>query len=167
MLKEQGVERVKVDPLAKILNVTRGSFYWHFKKRQDLLDAILSYWKILATDKIVKTTENTATSAESRLRRLLETAFQGDADHFRLEGAIRAWARTDDKVDSLLDEIENKRVNYLLLLIEQLGWPIREAAEHARHIYYCRTGLYHQAVLPDKEARFATVDYLLNLVRRG
>jgi AcrR family transcriptional regulator len=35
-LAEGGVDAVRVDPLAKRLGVTRGSFYWHFKDRAAL-----------------------------------------------------------------------------------------------------------------------------------
>ena len=39
-----GIANVKVEPLAKALNVTTGSFYWHFAKREDLYDALLQDW---------------------------------------------------------------------------------------------------------------------------
>ena len=40
-----GIEVVKIAPLAADLGVTTGSFYWHFKNRQELLVALLNYWK--------------------------------------------------------------------------------------------------------------------------
>ena len=40
-----GVENVKVDVMARRLKVTRGSFYWHFKNRQELLDALIDDWE--------------------------------------------------------------------------------------------------------------------------
>ena len=39
-----GIGAVRVVPLAKALQMTRGGFYWHFKGRQDLLDALLVDW---------------------------------------------------------------------------------------------------------------------------
>ena len=47
MLGRGGLDRVNVDALAKELKVTRGSFYWHFKNRDDLIKAILDYWNTL------------------------------------------------------------------------------------------------------------------------
>ena len=38
------LDTIKVDRLSKQLNVTRGSFYWHFKKREDLIDAVVDKW---------------------------------------------------------------------------------------------------------------------------
>jgi len=42
VLVASGIEEVKVDRLARRMRVTRGSFYWHFEHRKDLLDALLS-----------------------------------------------------------------------------------------------------------------------------
>ena len=44
LLIKSGIANVKVEPLAKALNVTTGSFYWHFAKREDLYDALLQDW---------------------------------------------------------------------------------------------------------------------------
>ena len=45
ILAEKGLDGIRVEVLAKRLKVTKGSFYWHFKDRRDLLDAVLKTWK--------------------------------------------------------------------------------------------------------------------------
>src|ERR1017187_2761901 len=40
-----GVEAVRVEKLARNLRVTKGSFYWHFKGREELLDLLLREWE--------------------------------------------------------------------------------------------------------------------------
>ena len=40
-IAEQGVASVAVEPLARRLGVTKGSFYWHFPSREALLVAAL------------------------------------------------------------------------------------------------------------------------------
>ena len=45
ILAEHGPAGLRVEVLAKRLDVTKGSFYWHFKDRRDLLDAVLDEWK--------------------------------------------------------------------------------------------------------------------------
>ena len=40
-----GVEAVRVEKLARDLDVTKGSFYWHFKDRDELLDLLLREWE--------------------------------------------------------------------------------------------------------------------------
>ena len=40
-LLHRGPDAVRVEPLARGLGVTKGSFYWHFKDRNALLEALL------------------------------------------------------------------------------------------------------------------------------
>src|SRR5580693_7759368 len=40
-----GPAAVRVDTLARQLKISRGSFYWHFKDRSDLLAALLAEWE--------------------------------------------------------------------------------------------------------------------------
>ena len=44
LLAEHGIGALSVDALARRLEITRGSFYHHFKSRRELLDAILEDW---------------------------------------------------------------------------------------------------------------------------
>ena len=41
----RGPNGVRVEPLARDLGVTKGSFYWHFSDRDDLLEALLVEWE--------------------------------------------------------------------------------------------------------------------------
>src|SRR2546430_17000373 len=43
-LAEGGIDTVRVEPLAKVLAITKGSFYWHFADRRALIDAMLASW---------------------------------------------------------------------------------------------------------------------------
>ena len=45
LIAEQGVAAVAVEPLARRLGVTKGSFYWHFPSREALLVAALERWE--------------------------------------------------------------------------------------------------------------------------
>ena len=47
MIAEQGVAAVAVEPLARRLGVTKGSFYWHFPSRDALLQAALERWELV------------------------------------------------------------------------------------------------------------------------
>jgi len=45
LIAEQGVAAVAVEPLARRLGVTKGSFYWHFRSRDALLQAAIERWE--------------------------------------------------------------------------------------------------------------------------
>ena len=51
VLEAEGVNAVKIDRLAKLLETSRSGFYWHFKDRQDLLSCLL-HWAMIALDGI-------------------------------------------------------------------------------------------------------------------
>ncbi|MCZ7642308.1 MAG: TetR/AcrR family transcriptional regulator [Pseudorhodoplanes sp.] len=69
-----GVEAVRVEPLAKALAVTKGSFYWHFADRRALLDAVLDTW---AQGRIAAIRQQVATGREpeATLRHLAELLY--------------------------------------------------------------------------------------------
>jgi AcrR family transcriptional regulator len=45
-----GLAAIAVEPLARRLGVTKGSFYWHFKSRDELLAATVARWERLHVD---------------------------------------------------------------------------------------------------------------------
>ncbi len=45
LIAEQGVGALAVEALARQLGVTKGSFYWHFRTREALLQAALERWE--------------------------------------------------------------------------------------------------------------------------
>lgn len=56
-LLESGVDSVKILPLAKKLSLSRTSFYWFFKDREELLAALVSRWREKNTGSIVRQSE--------------------------------------------------------------------------------------------------------------
>src|SRR5690606_23931217 len=53
VLVDKSIDSVRVDVLAKGLNVTRGSFYWHFKDRDALLRQLLTTWRNTMTEQLI------------------------------------------------------------------------------------------------------------------
>ena len=73
-LIDKGIEAVRVESLAKLLGITRGSFYWHFKNRDDLLAAMLQEWETRNTESIIESIETLDTNPADKLLSLLEIA---------------------------------------------------------------------------------------------
>ncbi len=83
-----GVGAVRVEVLARSLGVTKGSFYHHFSKRADLLEAMLDTWREIGTEAIIVEAD-TQETPRARLERLVSVIFpstDGDA----VESALRA-----------------------------------------------------------------------------
>jgi AcrR family transcriptional regulator len=137
-LGESGVEGVRVEPLARRLGVTKGSFYWHFRDRQDLLDALLATWEDRNTFAIIDRVEAGGGGAEERLWRLFEIVIrQGSGAS---EEAIRTWARSDPKTAAVLRRVDGRRLEYLEGLFAQMGFSAQEADARSRLVYCALIG---------------------------
>lgn len=107
-----GPDLVRVEPVAKALGVTKGGFYWHFRDRQALLDAMLDTWERTLVDQAIETADRGGGSGRTRLRRLFVAAGERD-DILDLELSVRDWARRDAAVAQRVARVDNRRLAYL------------------------------------------------------
>ncbi len=119
-LGEGGVEAIRVEPLARRLGVTKGSFYWHFRDRAELLTAVLAAWSNRGTDAVIEQVEAEGGDARARMRRLWAiTSVSGLEPEF----ALRDWAKRDAEVDAVVQDVDRRRMGYLRQLFGELGLP--------------------------------------------
>ena len=135
-LASKGFEALKAEPMAKALNVSRGSFYWHFKDIRDFRRAILERWREQATLQVIQATDETHPS-QSRLMGLVHRAF--DADH-RLEAAIRAWAAQNKEAAEIAQSVDVERISYLAEILASGGVSLAKAKHRAQFIYWAYLG---------------------------
>ena len=137
VLVDRGIDHVKVDALALQLGVTRGSFYWHFKDRGELLRSVLAAWHRLSTEQLTRRLEGASDDAVEQLESLLSLPFRGRAAvrAARIELAIRAWARRDDMARSAVDQSDASRIGYIAQVFSALGFGIKEARARAFLLY--------------------------------
>ena len=134
-----GVEEVKVDVLARRLKVTRGSFYWHFKHRKDLLDALLDDWE-KSNRKEIEVVEERA--AESGLVELFKVWLSEDPNYPAFDIAVRVWARKSRDVAKLVHEIDEAWLSVFRHFFERSGMEATEAFVRARIMYFHQIGYY-------------------------
>jgi AcrR family transcriptional regulator len=150
-LTSSGVDAVRVELLARDLGVTKGSFYWHFKDRADLLDALLRDWEEI-TVRATAALAEPATPAQ-RTKHFLETvtASAADPDEAALERAVLAWAQHDTAVAKRVATVEKKRTANAEELLVGLGFPPADAAVWADIGYTTFVGMMSRS---SREARF-------------
>lgn len=138
LLIDRSIDAVRVDVLAKILEVTRGSFYWHFSDRDDLLKRVLLGWQEEQTEQIISRYRKQGVQAEELIRELVELPFHGRAamKGASVELAIRAWARRDEMARRVVDAVDAKRLTYLDECFANLGFGAAEAKSRA-FLLYC------------------------------
>lgn len=137
-LAEKGVSAVRVEVLAKELQVTKGSFYWHFKDRDALLAEVLRHWRDGATGHAEGEAARPSEDPRERIRRLIEFATIPDLDSApggRLEQAIREWAVTSPPAAEALRQVDLDRLAMLGQMYIDVGMKRTEASAYAYLLY--------------------------------
>lgn len=145
-----GIEAVAVEPIAAKLGTTKGSFYWHFKNRDSLVEAALELWERRRTDAVIEFLDTLPGPAE-RLRTLIEIAYeQGPSD--RIEIALLSNPNNRIAVRTVR-RVAERRLDYLTDQLEALGWDAGEARFRAFLIGYVYIGRIQMAhVMPRVDA---------------
>ncbi len=136
ILSSKGVDAVRVEALARRLNISKGSFYWHFKDRSDLLQAILEEWEARQSD--WNTEGEGVSNPVERWARLFQLLSQ--PSYARLETAISSWARQDEKVGLRVASADRKRIAYLSRVFREIGFTTNQAAEWANAAMFLYLG---------------------------
>ncbi len=123
-LAKGGLPAVAVEPLAKDLGATKGSFYWHFADRQALLEATLQEWERRDTDQVIAAIDESQ-DVRTRLRNLLRLAFTSVLDRSTggagtVELALQASA-SHPLVSPTLNRVTKRRLALLTRLYAELG----------------------------------------------
>lgn len=136
-LVHHGADSIRVDVLAKEMGASRGSFYWHFKDRDELLQRVLTAWRDQATEQLIERFEREHDDPRQLLRDLLSLPFRGKAARraASIELAIRAWARSDTMARHAVEDVDSRRIAYIAQVFSALGFPIREARARAFALY--------------------------------
>lgn len=137
VLVNEGIAHVRVDLLATQLGVTRGSFYWHFRDREDLLRSVLQTWHTRTTEQLTHRLAHAHSDPREQLRDVLTLPFRGRAATrgARIELAIRAWARRDETARHAVDEADASRIGYIAQIFSGLGFAPAEARSRAFLLY--------------------------------
>ena len=137
-LAREGLAGVAIDPLARRLKATKGSFYWHFADRDDLIAATLELWEERDTDEVIAMIEQIPDPVD-RFETLARFAFgeaaRGDAD------AGLVAAASDPRVQPALKRVTQKRIAFVERLYRDLGLAAEEATRHARMTYALYVGI--------------------------
>lgn len=140
VLVGNGIEAVCIEPVAEALGVTKGSFYWHFADRGELLECLLVYWEEEHTDRLADLLANGSRDPREQLLALLELVITSGAD--RYDASMRAWARQDPQAAAFLERVDQKRLDYMRGLFLDMGFSEKEAQLRSRWSYYYLIGAH-------------------------
>jgi AcrR family transcriptional regulator len=135
-LAKDGPGALKVGPMAEKLNVSRGSFYWHFRDIGDFRAELLRAWQEGSTDQVIEDLDARA-GEPHLLRELMRRAF---ASRRSLDRAMRSWAAQDRKVAAVVASVDAKRVARLARLLLDAGVGRDRAQHRAAFLYWAFLG---------------------------
>jgi AcrR family transcriptional regulator len=141
-LAVEGVDHVTVLALSERLGVSRSSFYWYFKNRDELLDALLDRWDRLNTRSIVIQAEAPAATVNEAVCNVFRCWVNPAIFSPRLDFAVREWARRSAHVRKALDRSDRVRTEALKALFVRFGYEDEDAFVRARVLYYMQIGYY-------------------------
>lgn len=141
-LISDGVENVRVLVLGQKLGVSRSSFYWYFKSRQDLLDQLLAYWRDTNTRFIVEHALRPSATIIRGVMNVFECWVDERLFDPRLDFAIRAWARQSGSVRRIIDQADEERVAAIRDMFLRHGYAADDAFVRARVLYFMQIGYY-------------------------
>jgi AcrR family transcriptional regulator len=133
LLAREGVEAVRVEPLARDLGVTKGSFYWHFKDRDDLLAALPGVWSDQEIERFAAGVSGKG-KPKRQLKRLAGL-LAGATANASPEAAIRNWARQDPRAAEAIGRVDRKRLRILERAFRACGAKRKQARARARLFY--------------------------------
>lgn len=168
-IADSGIGAVAIEPLARRVGASKGSFYWHFDDRAALVAAAVASWEETRTEAVVRAFEGVEDPRE-RLRRLFAGAF-GDVRGGRLDAALIADAG-DPAAGPAVRRVTERRIAFIATAFEELGFTRPEARHRALTAYGAHLGLLSiracaPGTVPSTGKRLsAYIDDLLDLLTR-
>ena len=135
-LADEGLAGMRVETLARRLGVTKGSFYWHFKDRQDLLQDVLQTWKTGRLRDIDKRSEAEPGKEREQLLSIIDIySSSRNRKGISIELAMRDWARRDPLASAVVEEVDTYRLNNARRLYVTSGVTDDEAIRRSQLLY--------------------------------
>ena len=116
----RGAAGLRVEQLARALDIAKSGFYCHFKGKDDLLDQILDYWVVEYTEVITKNAKLLNLPAKDRLQLSMRQIFELNLAEY--DAAIDIWSRSDARVARKRKKAMNARLKFFRDAFKELGF---------------------------------------------
>ncbi len=150
---DKGIDGLIVERMAKKLRVNKSSFYWHFTNKQAFVQAIIQYWEMLSTSKIIEQV-NKASSPMNQFEKLIELSFLKD-DEIDFFFYLKKYAQGNPPLTDTITRLDQQRIQFTADLLQGLGYTVNDAAIKSSIFYKYLIG-YHEMIRYKKQE----ADYL-------
>lgn len=135
-LRSHGYGALRAQPLAKKLDVTRGSFYHHFESIDAFHTAVIDHWSTKTSGQIASEAQDFDDPLEALDDLLQKTLRSGEA----LERAIRSWSTVASSVAEAVERVDQERIGIADALLRQAGLHETESIARAKLLYWAAIG---------------------------
>jgi AcrR family transcriptional regulator len=151
-LIEHGILSVKVDRIARRLRITRGSFYWHFKDRRDLLAQLLRSWVATNTAPFKRVLHSTQ-DGHAKFQAIIDLWLAEKEYDPKFDAGVREWARVSRRVAQIVRRADDERIEVLRSIFVDLGYKGTDALVRARITYFHQVGYYALGIIERRSRR--------------
>jgi len=131
-LYEEGPKGLNIQALARRLNISKTSFYWHFKNKAELVDALIDLWRHEFTEIVTQNVQLQSSPPRQRLAKAMEIVDRFDLGNY--DSSFRIWARTEPRVAKAVREANRLRLDFANKAFAELGFSGESLA--------CRSALW-------------------------
>jgi AcrR family transcriptional regulator len=131
-LAESGPAVLKAATLARTLDVTTGSFYWHFSSIAEFRSELLVYWKEEVIVGLIRGAKERAQHPTQVLAELRKGIVSSGAH--RYDAAIRCWALDEPWVRKTVNAADELRGAFLVETLCERGMTEEDARDRANLI---------------------------------
>ncbi len=119
-LAHEGSGKLTIDSLVSALGVTKGSFYWHFRDREDFQRGLIDYWDRRFTQTVVDQVNTMADDPAERLWAIMKIVCNNKLA--RYDVAVRAWVAEDKLLAPLVRKVDKLRLGFVRDLFQRLSF---------------------------------------------
>lgn len=156
-LLASGVDSVKIQPLAKKLNLSRTSFYWFFEDREQLLSALIARWRDKNTGNLVRQSEAYADTVAEAILNVFDCWLDKGLFDSQFEFAVRSWAIQSPDILGEVNVADHVRIESLTTMFERFGFNNSSADVRARTMYLTQIGYISMQTQEDLVTRLKRI----------
>ena len=155
-LLKQGPQGVRITRLARELGVTPGSFYWHFRDRDEFRERVLDHWM---NQMVARAGSVAARAGKGPLQLLALPDVLVERNLPDYDAAMRTWALTEPSVAAAVAKADALRIRRVTSMFEEAGFSNEVAAVRAQTVFWIFLG----SVGNDPKVRFRAFKELIEV----